>query len=114
MNDIEEYVKELEKEGFGEVTDEINECWDFDKEPRLRGVFVGKKEGVGKNKSTIYTLEDRKGNKNSFWGSTVLDSRLKDVAIGDEVAILYLGKVESDSGQTYKNFRVFHNSFDVK
>lgn len=83
--------------------------WDFEENKELVGKFLGVEEGVGPNNSMLYTFDTDEG-KVSVWGSTVLDIRLKNVEIGEEVKIVYLGKEKSEQrkGATYKNFEVYH------
>jgi hypothetical protein len=40
-------------------------------------------------------------------GHTVLSSALKDIPVGTQVKVVYLGKVRGQSGVEYKNFDVF-------
>jgi hypothetical protein len=83
-----------------------NKMHDFDVNPTLQGVLVNVKKGVGANNSTIY--EVKVGSETvAFWGSSVLDARLEQVSVNDEVRIKYLGKKKSDkTGRTYKEFEV--------
>lgn len=86
--------------------------WDFEKDKDLRGVLTGKKEGLGKNNSTLYELELPDGNKVEFWGSFQIDGKLKNTIVGEEIGVEYLGKEEigkDDEGKPkfVKNFNVF-------
>ena len=56
--------------------------------------------------STIYTGEDESGAQVSFWGSAILDRKLKDANLGDLVMVKYLGWQESKNGNSYKSFAV--------
>jgi len=88
------------------------ETWNFveeGKDAELIGTFTRKEEGVGENKSNIYTLKQEDGEIISFWGNTILDIRLRDVVIGEEIKIVYKGKATSEkSGRTYHDFVVSH------
>jgi len=87
----------------------------FEEEKELEGVFVGVEENVGSNNSNLYTLERKDGTRASFWGSTLLDSRLKNAVVGQEIKIVYKGKVKNEkSGRTYKNFELFKSSAEEK
>ena len=89
---------------------EAGDAWDFDKDDTLVGVFTGKEEGVGPNESMIYEFELKDGKRVSVWGTTLLDMRLKNVIVGEEVKIVYLGMAKSKQrkGAEYHNFDVFH------
>jgi len=87
------------------------ETWDFAEDGKgaeLIGTYIRKREGVGENNSNVYTLKQETGVV-SFWGNTILDIRLQDVAIGEEVRLVYKGKATSEkSGRTYHDFDVYH------
>src|SRR3990167_9165592 len=88
---------------------EMGDTWNFEKEPEMIGLFIGKEENVGENNSNLYTFEVDQKNV-SVWGSTVLDTRMKNVKVGEEVKIVFLGLKDSPNrkGKQYKNFDVFH------
>ena len=92
---------------------EMGDAWDYKnakKGSEVIGLFVGKEENVGENNSIVYTLESPSGEMISIWGSTVLDLRLKNIKVGEEVRIVYLGQLESEKrkGKFYHNFDVYH------
>ena len=76
----------------------------------LIGLLVSTEADVGPNNSKLYTVEQKGGKKWGVWGSTVLDTRLKNVMVGEEVKIVYLGLKKSDKrkGAEYKDFEVYH------
>jgi len=83
-----------------------SETHDFELNPVLQGVLKAVKRNVGANNSNIYEVEVA-GKLVSFWGSTVLDPRLEQVSVGDELRIKYLGKKKSEkTGRTFKDFEV--------
>ncbi len=73
----------------------------------ISGVFVGLQVDVGENKSNVYTVEVEKGKNINFWGATVLDRKMNSVKVGQEVKVVYLGKVSPEGGREYKDFDVF-------
>lgn len=85
---------------------------DFQSDEVVEGVLVEKEEGVGDNNSMRYTIE-RKDNNNQvmFWGSTVLDSRMKPIAPGEEIVVWYQGLKPSNQrkGASYHDWKVFRN-----
>ena len=88
---------------------EMSPTWDFEEKPEMVGIFKGVEKEVGANASNLYTFKLEDGELISVWGSTILDTRLKNLEIGEEVKISYLGKEKSPtSGREYKNFDVFH------
>lgn len=72
----------------------------------VEGRYILKKEDVGRNKSNVYVLEDSDGRKIGVWGSTVLDTKFEQIAIGKMVAIEYVGEKEGKKGNIYKDFKV--------
>ncbi len=76
--------------------------------PTVQGIYVSKKDGIGANNSTIYTLEVPTVGKVGVWGSSVLDAKMALVAIGDEVRINFLGtqKAKVAGRKPWRNFRV--------
>ena len=90
-----------------------NEVWDYKAEgvdAEISGILRDVETEVGPNKSTLYTLKTSTGETISVWGSTIIDTRLKNVEVGEEVKIIYLGKMKSEKrkGAEYHNFKVFH------
>lgn len=63
----------------------------------IEGVLVQKQNDVGVNKSMLYSIETPKGVKN-VWGSTILDSRMTFVKVGEKLKITYKGLGEAKSG----------------
>ena len=70
------------------------------------GIYLSSQSEVGSNKSMVYNLEQPNGKIISVWGSTVLDSKFKLVKFGDDIRIIYLGKVKPDKGREYKDFKI--------
>lgn len=94
------------------------ESWDFKEAGEgksIEGVYAGKDENVGENNSTIYRIENKEGDARSVWGSTVLDTRMKNVKEGEEVKIIYKGSKPSPNrkGKSYHDFEVFHRELDI-
>ena len=75
----------------------------------LIGIYRGKEENIGDNNSTIYNFKTAEGMM-SVWDTTVLAVRLKNIEVGEEVKIIYLGKVpnKTKGRKPYHNFEVFH------
>jgi len=93
------------------------DTWDFKKEGKgaeLVGTYIRKKEGVGENNSNIYTLK-QDGGMVSFWGNKILNARMLDIVIGEDVKIVYKGTAKSEkSGRTYHDFDVYHRPAPFK
>jgi hypothetical protein len=94
---------------YKEVTQSAT--WDFEENPEVEGEYVGKETGVGKNNSALYAIRQADGNVVKVWGSTVLDNKMANVGIDQQVKIEFLGNKPSPSrkGKTYKDFAVFVN-----
>ena len=80
----------------------------------LVGIFLGKEEEVGPNKANLYSFRKEDKTIIAVWGSTLLDTRYKNLMEGEEVKTIYLGTVESEkSGRTYHNYEVFHREVET-
>lgn len=86
--------------------------WDYKTETELIGILIEKEPNVGENNSMLYTIEKEDGIKLTIWGTTVLDSRLVDIEIGEKVKIVYDGvSAKSKPGRKpTKLFKVYHTS----
>lgn len=87
------------------------------------GVFLNTEENVGPNSSNLYNFiryEDQQLTKRigqyAIWGTTLLDTRFKNFVRGEQVAIVYLGKAQSEQrkGSSYHNFEVYHRPPEKK
>ena len=89
----------------------VGNAWDWDKDGKeFVAIFMGKEEGVGPNNSKLYTFQLSDGSFRDVWGTTILDTRLKNVTMGEEVKIVFLGEKPSPNrkGKSYRDFQVFH------
>jgi hypothetical protein len=68
-----------------------------------------RESGYGTYRHTVLRRRDGSRVSVAWWG-TVLESRAKNLEVGDAVAITYLGKVQprDDSLAPYSNFDVIH------
>jgi hypothetical protein len=55
----------------------------------------------------VYIIEQEGGENATVFGTTVLDDRMSNVEIGQEVKIIYQGTAKTTSGRTCKLFDVF-------
>lgn len=110
-------------EGHTEVKDdETYDIHEWKVGDILAGLLIGKKTITTENgESVIYSVEvddllvkEFGGERISFWGSALLDTRLKNCEPGVEhVVIEYMGlKKSSKGGRSYHDFRVFHKTLD--
>ena len=73
----------------------------------ITGIYKGKEENVGPNNSVLYTINTKDGER-AVWGSTIIDSRLKNIEEGMEVRIVYKGEEQSEkTKRTYRNYEVY-------
>lgn len=87
---------------------EANPTWEFDKEKEITGVYLYREENVGPNNSNLYSLERSNGSIVGIWGNTMLDDRFKSLKFGQEIKIVYLGKIKSEkSNREYNNFEIY-------
>jgi hypothetical protein len=99
------------------ATDFADWDWDDPKCKLLEGLLTQKKTNVGANNSNVYIIElkDKPGEIVNVWGSTVLDTKLAQVNVGEEVRIEYMGEVESKKGgRKYRDFKLFHRLAALK
>ncbi|MBA7624001.1 hypothetical protein ES703_31405 [subsurface metagenome] len=81
--------------------------WEYEKEgDAIVGVYISNQDNVGENNSMVYNLEQPNGKIISVWGSVVIDSKMKLVKIGDDIRIVYLGKVKPSQGREYKDYKI--------
>ena len=89
----------------------MNPTWVFWEDKEIVGTYVSMEENVGPNNSCLYSLQKADSSLIGVWGSKLLDSRFKNIQIGDEVRIVYLGKVTSEkTGREFNNFEVYSRS----
>ncbi|HEC65925.1 MAG TPA: hypothetical protein ENI23_11580 [bacterium] len=113
--EMEEHTKK-EQEGWEEVVETQAEIHNFEENDTLVGVLVEVQEDVGENNSKLYKFEVI-GQEElvGVWGSHVLDSKLKKMESGQEIKIVYLGKVSvPNSKRSYKNWQVFSKPVGFK
>lgn len=74
--------------------------WEYEKDGDfIEGVLIDKKFSLGKNNSSLYTLETEPGDFTLVWGSAILDERMTLVKIGEQIKITYKGLGEAKTGQ---------------
>jgi hypothetical protein len=95
-------------DGFTEIGG--GDFWGSKDEPiqpgdAITGEYVASQSNVGPNNSMVYTLRTEDGDK-SVWGSTVLDTRMERVRVGDTVRITFVG-LSQKAGKFGKPFKVW-------
>ena len=113
LKDAEEVFGEEAKSSgeWEEVVDVIGDDWKPNEGDVLEGVYIQKKEDVGVNHSKVYEIQmsGEEAQVISVWGSTVLDSKMTKVTIGEEVKITFVGmETPKSGGKDYKLFKVQH------
>ena len=90
---------------------EFGTTWDPEVEPELIGEYISRQENVGVNNSMLYEIKKDDGEVVSVWGSTVLDTRLKNLEGGERLKIVFNGLKDSPTKgrQPYKDYTVFHS-----
>jgi len=102
---------EPEQQNFPPVWNSKDEAGNFvlKQGDELVGNYQGKEEDVGPNKSILYNFKNPKGEFIQVWGSAILDARFKTLEVGDEVRVVYQGKVKSEkTGRSYHSYEVYH------
>lgn len=74
----------------------------------IQGYYVGKRDKVGQNESSVYEIMLPSGEKVSFWGSGLLDGKFAEIPLNCEVRVTYLGTAQpkTPKGRAYQNFKV--------
>ena len=94
----------MEEKTYKDVEQEF---WSYEQaSDAVMGIYLNSQDEVGENKSKVYNLEQPNGKIISIWGSTVLNHKMNLVKIGDDIKIVYLGKVKPEQGREYKDFNV--------
>lgn len=70
------------------------------------GVLARVQPEAGQNKSMLYSLKKEDGKIVNVWGSTVLDDKIAIINQGDDIKIVYEGKVKPEKGKAYHNYKV--------
>lgn len=108
-------AKKTDDTEWKKVEMESGPTWDFETDTELTGVLISKEENVGPNNSMMYKLQQEDGTEIGVWGNTVLDGRLKKVEVGEEVKLVYLGKMTSPkTKREYNSFDVYHRVAPMK
>lgn len=79
--------------------------WDESTGP-VTGTYVKKRSDVGPNSSMVYTLRFENGEEVGVWGSSVIDTKFKEIPVGSLVKVEFLGKVSGKRGTQYKDYDV--------
>lgn len=74
----------------------------------ISGYYVNLKTDVGRNESNLYEIKLKTGELVGIWGSGLLDGKFKEIPMGSEVRITYLGvcQPKTPKGRAYQNFKV--------
>ena len=105
--------KDNDWEEVGGMTDNIWDYKEMEEGSEFVGVFKRTKEGLGENNSKLHIFEGQDNKEWGIWGCHVLNDRFSSLFSGEEVKVLYLGKVspEDKNGRPYHNFQVFKKKY---
>lgn len=78
--------------------------------PEVQGIYSGMKTDVGQNASNVYDITLPDGRLVSIWGSDLLDGKFKEIPVGSEVLIRFLGiqQPKTPTGRPYNGFQVMY------
>lgn len=94
---------------------EMSPTWDYESEKELTGVYLSMEQHVGPNDSNLYNVQRSDESNIGIWGTSLLDSKFKNVKLGEEIKVVYLGMAKGEkSGREYHNFDVYHRPAQVK
>ena len=87
---------------------ERNETWEKKEGGSLEGIYTNKRIVTTENgESMLYTIEKKGGKKVDLWGTKMIDDFFKNMVIGTDVQIKYLGKKKTaKGGKTYCAFEL--------
>ncbi len=77
----------------------------WDEKAPIQGVLLNRRDNVGPNNSTMYTLKTDQGEV-GVWGSTVINTKFSQIPIGSLVRVELLGKAEGKGGRQYKDYKI--------
>jgi len=85
---------------------ERNDTWERKEGAVLEGLYIEKRQVITENgESMLYTIEKKDHEKIDLWGTKMLDDFFKNIPIGTDVQIKYLGKKKTaKGGKTYHAF----------
>lgn len=99
------------------VQQETGDTWKYADEgegAELVGTYTGMTANVGQNNSNMYNFTTKSGVV-SVWGTSLLDNRLKNIELGEEVKLVYKGKAKSEkTGRQYHDFAIYHRPAQKK
>lgn len=103
--------KELQDAQLEDAPSGLNPVVEFNRPGEwVAGTYVGERTlTIGKREQPMYDLRLTDGQVVSIWGSTILDTRMRQLLpeMGDKLLIQFLGDVPTKRGMTpAKNFRV--------
>lgn len=81
--------------------------WNPEEGDAVEGEFLGTTKGVGENESDVYNIRTTDGKQVSVWSCKVLEGKMMNVKLGQQVKIRYIGKVKPEKGKEYKNYDLF-------
>ena len=78
--------------------------------PVIQGIYTNLRTGVGQNESNVYEITLPDGRLVGIWGSGLLDGKFKEIPLGSEVNVQYLGiqQPKSAAGRPYSGFKVMY------
>lgn len=98
-----------EADGWEKDSGESYDAWEWDTDDHkiLTGLLVEKRENVGPNNSKMYIIEraGTNGQRVAVWGNTLIDKRMSNKNIGQELGIVYKGKTKNpETGRQYHDY----------
>lgn len=90
-----------------EVKAQTGSAWN--QEEPLVGKFIGTSENVGPNLSKMHNVRTDSGEVVGMWGSSVLDSKMAEVTVGDRIRVSFEGRKENPKTKhTFKDYKVMN------
>jgi hypothetical protein len=88
------------------VKGDFPEVWDFEKVPEVEFVLQNKKEGVGKYKKMLYTIEEVTSKELfDIWGGAIIDRQMQQMEVGQRGKLTFKGVVHSQKwGKDMQDF----------
>jgi hypothetical protein len=76
----------------------------------LIGTFEKFDDNVGPNNSNMYTIKKEDGTYIKVWGSSLIDSRMEGVNLGEKLKFVYEGTVQGKikGRKPYHSYKVYH------
>jgi len=80
--------------------------WDNTKQKTVEGCLVEKREHIGQFDSSVFTIEQKGGEKIAVWAKGLLEQQVKQLPVGTLVKITWTGTTKTKLGRVANTYDV--------